>query len=133
MVVLARPESLPLAHCYRFQYVAHQFDALRRLSSVALIRKALSELPVGLDATYDRLLQSIDPSFQSQVLSSLKWLAFSNGILELDRLAEIFILRPEKTVALDEAERLFRPRDVLKYLSGLVLEVVYGTGPVYLG
>ncbi|KAK4040342.1 ankyrin repeat-containing domain protein [Parachaetomium inaequale] len=104
-----------------FQYVAQQFNALRDLSSEALIRKALHELPVGLDATYDRLLQSIDPKFQPQLVSLLKWLAFSNKILGLEELADIFVLRPERTVAIDEAERLFNPRDVLKYLSSLVV------------
>jgi ankyrin repeat protein len=67
------------------------------------------------------LLQSIDPRFQTQVANSLKWLAFSNREWELEDLAIIFILRPEKTIALDENERLFRSRDVLKYLSGLVV------------
>jgi ankyrin repeat protein len=109
--------------------VAHQFDALRDLSSVVLIRRALSELPVGLDDTYARLLEAIDPKFESQVANTLKWLAFSSHDFDMGQLAEIFILRPDRTPVLDQAERLFKPQDVLKYLSGLVLE--YGTSPVY--
>ncbi|KAK4150284.1 hypothetical protein C8A00DRAFT_37122 [Chaetomidium leptoderma] len=105
-----------------FQYVAHQFAALRNLSSVAHIHKTIQELPVNLDATYDRLLQSIDPKFQPPVASTLRWLACSRKVFKVEELAEIFILDPdmERTVAVDEAERLFEPRDVLKYLSGLV-------------
>lgn len=49
------------------------------------------------------------------------WLAFSNDVLGLEELAEIFILRPDGTVPVDEAARLFEPRDVLKYFSSLVL------------
>lgn len=105
----------------RFQYAAQQFDALRSLSSVALIRKALHELPEGLDETYDRLLLSIDPKFQTQVANSLIWLAFSFEPLKLEALAEIFILRPDEEVVLDETERLFRPQEILKYFSSLVI------------
>ena len=108
-------------HNFRFQYVAHQFDVLRNLSSESSIRKAIGELPVGLDATYDRLLQTIDPDVQPQVARSLMWLAFSLEVLKLNELAEVFVLRPDGTVAFDEAARLFKPRDVLKYFSGLVL------------
>ncbi|KAK4119292.1 ankyrin [Parathielavia appendiculata] len=104
-----------------FQYVAQQFDALRNLSSVALIRTAIQELPAGLDATYERLLQNVDPRFQPQVASSLQWLAFSHEVLRLEELAEVFILRPDRETAFDEADRLFEPRHVLKYFSSLVV------------
>lgn len=97
-----------------------QFEGLRNLRSRSLIRTALENLPKGLDATYDRLLLSIEPEFQAQVLSSLKWLAFSNRTLRLKELAEIFILHPERAVVIDEAERLFEPEEVLRYISSLV-------------
>lgn len=105
----------------RFQYVFFQLEALQRLSSARLIREALRNLPLGLDATYDRLLLSLDAAFRSQIISCLKWLAFSNRTLHLEELAEIFILRPESALPLDESDRLFRPDDVLKYLSSLVV------------
>jgi ankyrin repeat protein len=95
---------------------------------MVLVRKALSELPAGLDDTYARLLEAIDPKFESQVANTLKWLAFSSTDFPVEQLAEIFILRPDRDPVLDQAEKLFQPRDVLKYLSGLVLE--YGT-PMY--
>ncbi|KAK4103800.1 ankyrin [Parathielavia hyrcaniae] len=109
-----------------FQYVAQQFDALRNLFSAIHIREALSQLPVGLDATYDRILQNIDPKFQLQVVSTLKWLAFSNELLELEQVADVFVLRPERTVPFDPAEKLFKPQDVLKYLSSLISVDVTG-------
>ncbi|PNP46217.1 hypothetical protein TGAMA5MH_02252 [Trichoderma gamsii] len=104
-----------------FQYVFCQLEALQRLSSPPLIRKELQNLPLGLDATYDRLLLGLDVRFRSHVINCLKWLAFSNGVLGLKQLAEIFILRPRHALALDDSERLFKPKDVLKYLSGLVV------------
>jgi len=90
------------------------------LSSVGMIRKALQNLPEGLDATYMRILQNVNRKFQNQVASSLKWLAFSLRPLTLGELSEIFILDRERTVPFDEDNRLFRPKDVLKYFSGLV-------------
>lgn len=74
------------------------------------------------------MLRNIDIDFQAQVIGLLKWLAFSNEALRVEQLAEIFILRPERPVAFDVAERLFRPDDCLKYLSDLV--ITYNTVPV---
>ncbi|KAF3797085.1 hypothetical protein GCG54_00009054 [Colletotrichum gloeosporioides] len=103
-----------------FQYLVCQFEGLRNPRSNALISSALKNLPKGLDATYDRLLLSIEADFQAQILSLLKWLAFSNRPLELEELAEIFILHPERPVGVNIAERLFEPEDVLRYVSSLV-------------
>ncbi|KAK3380662.1 ankyrin repeat-containing domain protein [Lasiosphaeria ovina] len=103
-----------------FQYVVCQFEALQRLSSKAAIDSALNNLPDGLDATYDRMLQAVHPDFQPHVLRALKWLAFCDEDVRLETLAEVFIICPERDVAFDEKERLFKPEDVLKYLSGLV-------------
>jgi hypothetical protein len=93
------------------------------LSSPGLIRKALKDLPEGLDATYDRMLQSINPKLQKRVTGLLNWLSFSLRPLRLHELAEAFILDHERSVPFDENERLFRPEDVLRYLPGLVKTV----------
>lgn len=90
-------------------------------SSVAEIRKALHDLPIGLDATYDRILQNIDTRFQSQVINSLKWLAFSKKTLTDKEVSEVFIIRPDNDVVFDETERLFSSTDILKYFSGLII------------
>lgn len=42
---------------YRFQYVSCQFDSLRDHNGAARIRKALEDLPIGLDETYERILK----------------------------------------------------------------------------
>lgn len=109
-----------LADERRFQYVACQLDILRCLSSAGKIRKALKDLPKGLDATYDRILLNVDKEFQKQVARTLNWLAFSLTPLTLEQLADIFILDPAAQVPFDEEEKLFNPQDVLKYIPGLV-------------
>lgn len=90
-------------------------------SSVAEIRKVLQDLPVGLDATYDRILQNIDARFQNQVMNSLKWLAFSKETLNDKEVSDVFIIHPDNDVVFDETERLFSSTDVLKYFSGLII------------
>ncbi|RDA91555.1 hypothetical protein CP533_4340 [Ophiocordyceps camponoti-saundersi (nom. inval.)] len=104
-----------------FQYVSHQLDALKKLSNISSVRRALGNLPNGLDETYERVLQSTEPSLRPQIKSMLQWLAFSRRLLTVDELAEIFILRPESEVVLDTKERLFEADDVLKYLASLVV------------
>ncbi|KAL7928567.1 ankyrin repeat-containing domain protein [Trichoderma chlorosporum] len=116
----ARGLLLEKADCM-FQYVRFQLEALRSLSSVADIRKALGDLPIGLDATYDRILGSIDPRLQEQVIHSLKWLAFPMRLVTIEELAEVFVIRSHDDIPFDEARRLFRPTDVLKYFPGLVV------------
>ncbi|KAK1242542.1 hypothetical protein MKX08_005354 [Trichoderma sp. CBMAI-0020] len=104
-----------------FQYVRCQFDHLQRLKSPAEIRRALRQLPQGLDETYERILRNIDPVYQAQVASCLKWLALSLCTLTIDELAEIFILQPENDPIIDEDERIFSSEDILAYLHGLIV------------
>ncbi|KAL6812142.1 ankyrin repeat-containing domain protein [Trichoderma sp. SZMC 28015] len=105
-----------------FQYIRCQFEALQKLRSPRDIRRALEDLPKGLDETYDRMLQGIDDRYRKSVANSLKWLAFSMQSLTVDELAEIFIMHPDDAVVIDSTERLFTTRDVLMYFSGLIVE-----------
>ncbi|KAJ4859748.1 ankyrin repeats (3 copies) domain-containing protein [Trichoderma breve] len=104
-----------------FQYVRYQFEALRGLNSMFRVNEALQNLPTGLDETYNRMFQNIHSNFRQEVISLLKWLCFSNEILTLDMLADIFILRPDCDAVLTVEDQLFSSDDVLKYLSGLVI------------
>ncbi|KAF4630229.1 hypothetical protein G7Y89_g7913 [Cudoniella acicularis] len=104
-----------------FQYVVCQFEELAKLGSPGAIFEALEALPKGLDATYDRMLTSIDPNFRKKVFHALNWLAFSLRPLSPEELADVFILDHEQPVPFDESQKLFEPKVVLKYLSGLVI------------
>ncbi|KAL1838401.1 hypothetical protein VTJ49DRAFT_2685 [Mycothermus thermophilus] len=106
------------------QYVACQFDSLRKLSSVASVRDALGKLPVGLDATYERFLLAIDPDVQEQTINVLKFLCIDNSswCRKLDVLAEVFAFRLHPDGTLDpKSQPLFTPRSVLKHLGSLVV------------
>ncbi|KAM0521111.1 hypothetical protein ACHAPE_002584 [Trichoderma viride] len=104
-----------------FQYVFCQLEVLQRHSSARLVREALRGLPLGLDATYDRLLLSLDVKYRSHIVGCLKWLAFSNKPLKLEQLAKIFMLCPKDGLPLDDSDHFFDAKDVLKFLSGLVV------------
>ncbi|PKK54169.1 hypothetical protein CI102_1362 [Trichoderma harzianum] len=116
----ARESLVEKADCM-FQYVQLQLEALRHLSSEPEVREALQTLPIGLDATYNRVLESIPPHFQERVIHSLKWLAFSRTVLSIEELAEIFTIRPHNDTPFSEKERPFSPTDILKYFSGLII------------
>ncbi|KAI0420326.1 ankyrin repeat-containing domain protein [Xylaria grammica] len=111
-----------------FQYVVYQFEGLEKIDSAADIDKALEQLPFGLNATYDRVLQAIDPQFRSQIVSLLKWLVASVRPLRLEELAETWILRPEHAVPFDVTHRLFNPKDCVRYISSLVVLFVKTRG-----
>ncbi|KAL6819895.1 ankyrin repeat-containing domain protein [Trichoderma camerunense] len=116
----ARESLVEKADCM-FQYVRLQLEALQILSSQSDVREALRNLPTGLDAIYNRVLESIRPDFQEQVKHSLKWLAFSREVLSIAELAEIFTIRPHNNIPFNEKERPFSPTDILKYFSGLII------------
>ncbi|KAJ0355809.1 hypothetical protein COL154_011228 [Colletotrichum chrysophilum] len=84
-----------------FQYLICQFEILKDVDSEALVAPTLHRLPDGLDETYNRLLRDLGRRFQSQVLSSLKWLVLSRRPLHLDEYAEIFIFRPDTVAKID--------------------------------
>lgn len=107
----------------RFQYISCQFDTLHDLPGPRTIREALRNLPEGLDATYDRILQSIKPKYRKPVANILKWLAFSARPLRVQEVAEVFILDRDRKPPFDEEDRLNLPESVLNYLSSLVTRV----------
>jgi ankyrin repeat domain-containing protein 50 len=86
----------------------------------------LGDLPDGLDATYDRMLQSIKPKYRSRVANILTWLSFSIRPLFVKELAEIFILDRERKPPFEEADRLNLPESVLNYLPSLITKVLRG-------
>ncbi|UKZ65142.1 uncharacterized protein TrAtP1_006338 [Trichoderma atroviride] len=126
----ARESLFDKADCM-FQYVQCQFEILQKLSSENEIHDALQKLPKGLDATYDRIFESIDPDFKERVIRSLKWLAFSMRTLTLAELSEIFMIRPSGDIAINETDRLFSSEYILEYLSSLIVTHKRATNPRY--
>ncbi|CZR60767.1 uncharacterized protein PAC_10663 [Phialocephala subalpina] len=104
-----------------FQYISIQLETFRRLKGLKQIRKAIRDLPEGLDRTYERMFLAIEPSYHKQVVSMLKWLCFSFEPLSLAQLAEIFILDPESDVPFDKSDWILPVDEVLACLPGIVM------------
>ena len=92
------------------------------MTSDKLIRKALSELPKGLDTTYIRVLQKIQAEFPDNlhtVKRILTWLVGSTGRLSLWELAEaISIEEDDKRRDIDAVAT--DPKDLLRLCGCLV-------------
>lgn len=104
----------------RFRWVVCQLDALRKCLKVDAVRKALKTLPKDLDATYDRILNSIEKDYREEAFSVLQWLAFSAHPMRLEEIAEATSMAGENHPVFKPENRLSEPTDVLTICTGLV-------------
>lgn len=95
-------------------------DALRTCLSIDAVRKALTTLPKTLDATYERILNSIDDDHRAKALSLLQWLAFSCRPMRLEEIAEAISMADEDQPVFNPTKRLFDPIYVLSFCTSLV-------------
>ena len=80
-----------------FRWVAVQLDYLCNLASDTDIRQALTNLPLTLDSSYERLLyQILDQPLPTQayVQRAIKWVTWE-GPLALEELLDILAVRPD--------------------------------------
>ncbi|KAH8125575.1 hypothetical protein ACSS6W_001319 [Trichoderma asperelloides] len=103
-----------------FQYASNRLDTLKDLTEPTLIRKALRDLPQHIDVIHEGMLLSTDKRFRSQIISSLKWVAFSIDTLDVSLLSEVFTLHLGRTRASGEVEA-FCADNILEYFSGLLI------------
>lgn len=105
----------------RFRWVACQLESLSNLPTDSLRRKALNDLPKGLNETYERILLRIKGPIIPLVVRTLQWLAFAAGRLEISALLEALSIEEES----DELDPEARPmeEDVLLYCGSLVRKI----------
>ncbi|KAL7933000.1 ankyrin repeat-containing domain protein [Trichoderma chlorosporum] len=60
------------------------------------VEESLNQLPRGLDALYERILQQIEGSRQDRTLEILRWCTFATRPLSLDELATALKIEPTK-------------------------------------
>lgn len=95
-------------------------DALRKCLKADAVRKALKALPKDLDATYDRILNSIEEDYRAEAFSVLQWLAFSARPMRLEEIAEATSMAGEDHPVFTPEKRLSEPTDVLTICTSLV-------------
>lgn len=79
-------------------------------------------LPETLDATYERVLQTIDPEDREHAHRALELLAFSKRPLRVEEVAEAIVIVPG-CKSFDVDDRFFDCADVLSICAGLVKRV----------
>jgi Ankyrin repeats (3 copies) len=85
-----------------------------------MLQKSLTTLPSTLDETYDRILCAINDDDSQYAIRILRWLAFSKRPLQVEEVAEVVAIDPERDPAFDRDEVLEDPLDVLAICSSLV-------------
>ena len=80
---------------------------------------ALRHLPATLDATYERILTSIEDVYREEAIVLLRWLAYAQSPPSLGELAEAAVIDPSGDGFVDTANR-GALEDTLEILCGLV-------------
>jgi hypothetical protein len=89
------------------------------LKTIKGIRKALEELPHGLNETYESILLKVPPGDTEIVRRILLWLAFAVLPMTLAEIQEAIAIEHDLTY-LDEEARLSSPQDILGLCGSLV-------------
>jgi hypothetical protein len=100
-----------------------QLEYVSNLKSDGAIKKALRNLPSGLDDTYERILSEIlskTPSEAQQVKAVLQWLVGSYDLLTLDQLAEAVSIQVQDT-RLDRDMIFTDPEDLVALCRSLAV------------
>ena len=79
-------------------------------------------MPETLDATYERVLEGIDPEDREHAHRALELLTFSKCPLRVEVVAEAIVIVPG-CKSFDKNDRFFEPKDVLTICAGLVKRV----------
>ena len=100
-----------------------QLDELRTCLKLETLYKRLKSLPKTLDATYDRILHSIDEEYAQDALKVLSWLAYAARPVRIEEAAEVIAINVEGHPQFNPENRLPEPRDILTICSSLVTTV----------
>jgi ankyrin repeat protein len=79
----------------------------------------LQNLPVSLDATYERIIHTVPSMYSREVKAALMLLAFSTRPMLLQEVAEATAIRVDEQ-KFDIEDRFLDPNDLLEYCSSLV-------------
>nr|POE59396.1 isoform 2 of ankyrin repeat domain-containing protein 50 [Quercus suber] len=105
-----------------FRWAHCQLQELKKLKVTrpSIIIKALYDLPMTLDETYERILLGIEQSCRMDALRLLRWLAYARAPPSLGELVEVLVIDLTKEGSV-EAEDRPGLKDALEILSGLVI------------
>lgn len=101
----------------RFRWVQCQLDTLRHARTLKAMKRILSDLPKGLDKTYERTLSMIEDKGAARRI--LLWLICSESPMTIIQLAEAIIIEPDMN-ELDLDTRLLDHEHISEMCAGLI-------------
>ncbi|KAK2806707.1 hypothetical protein FQN50_005701 [Emmonsiellopsis sp. PD_5] len=105
-----------------FRWVICQMEVLRQCRNVKSLREKLNSLPKDLDTTYELILRSISDEDFPDVMTILKWLAFSRHPLSVEEISEVVTIDLEANPPVfDVNKRYHDPWEILEMCSSLVV------------
>src|SRR6266566_5415229 len=113
----------------RFRWIYCQLDTLRRCMPSS-IRKALNELPITLDDTYERILQGIPKEKFQHARRLFQCIVAAIRPLRVEELAEIFAIEfgPDKVTNLVESWRPENPEEALLSACSSLIAIIDDQG-----
>jgi ankyrin repeat protein len=118
----------------RFRWAACQLDTLAQCVTLGKVRRALQDLPQTLDATYERILRTIDEGQHAEeALKILTWLTYAERPLTAPELLHVTGIMVGEESRFDEEEVLRDQNDIVSICSSLVSFTTDGTGNNGLG
>ncbi|KAH9477151.1 Vegetative incompatibility protein HET-E-1 [Psilocybe cubensis] len=107
----------------RFRYIALMLAELQQCASLDDLKKALSQLPNGLDEIYARVLSKCKEENSFDLRIFLQFLAFSVSDIEVDELAETITIETSSdgSTTFNAEKRYLNLSDVLELCGGLVV------------
>ncbi|KAK0721573.1 Pfs, NACHT and ankyrin domain protein [Lasiosphaeria miniovina] len=107
-----------------FRWAFCQLESLSRCRHEAGMEKALTSLPLNLDETYRRMIESIPPELKSDEIRLLQFLLHSERPLKLAEAVEVIATQiGNESRGFNKKRRLFCETDVLDYCPSLVAVV----------
>ncbi|WQF77432.1 Putative nucleoside phosphorylase domain, NACHT nucleoside triphosphatase [Colletotrichum destructivum] len=113
-----------------FRWAACQLDSLETCLDRQEIEAALKVLPQDLNATYDRILQSVPENRKKKTTRLLQFLVYSERPLALHEAVDVMAVRLEDGRYFDPRDRLPNPTDITRFCPSLVVLVQRSDTPV---
>ncbi|KAH0168095.1 Pfs, NACHT and ankyrin domain protein, partial [Aureobasidium melanogenum] len=105
-----------------FRWVTCQLDTLENCLDLADLRKALDDLPDGLNGTYSRILARVDARNQEKAIAMLQLLVWAERELTLNELVDALAVRQVgKRLQYDPRNKIPVPNEIVKILPGLIV------------
>ena len=86
------------------------------------VREVVQSLPTTLDGMYDRMLSRIQSRFQTEALSLIRWLAYSERPLSLNELIEALRINPDEDGIIN-SNISASEKEILNLLGGLMVTI----------